>query len=161
MDLDPAGKFGFKVGDETVGLEVFRCDVGDRSYYAAKIQRACFERVSAALGDDPLVDSREFDDRREPFPNNAEAFASKSEVVISAGDGDGEILKREIVDFGRRAFWSLRIRDVAKNTSTLIKEVFDENPDSNEVFVMVDARGENQADFFKGVIPDKEDTGDF
>lgn len=147
MDLDPVGSLGFAIGEKVVSLEVLKCeDRGGKSYYVVKIQRECFESVLAALGDSPLVDSRKFEDRDVFFPNNRDAFASKSAVIIESSDG--EILNESVVNFGQRAFWKTRIRGVVERIIGLVKGVFAGNPDVQEVSVMVDANGEDPRNAF-------------
>ncbi len=148
MELDSVGSLGFDVNGKRLELEVFKCEVpceaGDRFYYVVRIQRECFERVLAALGDNPLVDSRKFEDRDDFFPNNENSFAFESTVIIRGVEesGDDRIFYNEIVNLGQKAYWKTRIRGVVKEVATLVKEVFDANI-VDEVLVMVDANGED------------------
>jgi len=163
MDLESAGKLGLKVGNGEVDLEVSMCDVGDKFYYVVRIQRECFERVFVSLGSEPLVSLKEFEPRTPYFPDSTEAFAATSPVIVKKveeDNEDGSVLDSRVVRFGQKAFWRTRIRDVVKNISDLVKEVFAENTDVDEVMVMVDANGEEIIKPFEGVVLDEE-TGEF
>jgi len=158
LDLTSAGSFKLKLASGgSAQVDVSTCVENEKNYHVVRIQRECLERVSGLLSG-IKVDSSEFDDRREYFPSNTEAFASRSGVVIR---NDDNVFCSEVVDFGKRKYWSAALPGIVEKVSIMVKSVFDNNPDLSEVFVMIDSDGEKVENCFEGTDPLDEETGEF
>jgi|GEM_PF-6964378 len=157
--MDSIGDLQFVVGGETVDLEVFLDESDDGLYYVVDIQRGCFDKIFAVLKSVKTSSGGiEEDERNRLFPDSDNSDAVMARVVV--GSGDGEILDDQKVNFKPRAYLKVKIPMIIEKVSSLIKEVFDKNPDVEDVTVKVAVDGERIVTGFEGMVID-EDTGEF
>jgi len=158
-NMESIGNLQFTVGEEVVNLDVSVDDSGENSYYVVDIQRECFEKIFASM--ESVKTSSlgiEQEEREKFFPYSGNSDAVMAGVVIT--DNNGVVLRDEKVNFKPRAYLKMKVPMIVRNVSAMVKEVFDRNPGTESVIVMVAVDGERITTGFEGVVADEE-TGEF